>query len=186
MVPRLLIGERLKQGGTGNRKKEETEAVPIEVHERAGVPAPRDLFSVYVLISQLNLQSPNSLLANQRYEPARLLTRLSNLYKKGRHAFLLATVSWLLIGERLKQGGTGNRKKEEPEAVPIEVHERAGVPAPRDLFSGSPASEDMALYSGDVRWTRRKNKGTVGSPASEDMALVVVMSGGPEEKTREQ
>ncbi|KAJ1202924.1 hypothetical protein NDU88_006719 [Pleurodeles waltl] len=29
----------------------------------------------------------------------------------------------LLIGERLKQGGTGNRKKEEPEAAPIEVNE---------------------------------------------------------------
>ncbi|KAJ1117108.1 hypothetical protein NDU88_005308 [Pleurodeles waltl] len=29
----------------------------------------------------------------------------------------------LLVGERLRQGGTGNRKKEEPAAAPIEVKE---------------------------------------------------------------
>ncbi|KAJ1183542.1 hypothetical protein NDU88_000360 [Pleurodeles waltl] len=29
----------------------------------------------------------------------------------------------LLVGERLRQGGTGNRKKEEPAAAPIEANE---------------------------------------------------------------
>ncbi|KAJ1104455.1 hypothetical protein NDU88_001867 [Pleurodeles waltl] len=36
---------------------------------------------------------------------------------------ITAATRGLLIGERLKQGGTGNRKKEEPEAAPIEVNE---------------------------------------------------------------
>ncbi|KAJ1153869.1 hypothetical protein NDU88_006627 [Pleurodeles waltl] len=36
---------------------------------------------------------------------------------------LTAATRRLLVGERLRQGGTGNRKKEEPAAAPIEVKE---------------------------------------------------------------
>lgn len=41
--------------------------------------------------------------------------------------------------EGLRQEGAGNRKKEEPAAAPVVANdglERAGVPAPKDLFSG--------------------------------------------------
>ncbi|XP_078505525.1 uncharacterized protein LOC144763625 [Lissotriton helveticus] len=41
--------------------------------------------------------------------------------------------------EGLRQEGAGNRKKEEPAAVPVKANEGleiAGAPAPKDLFSG--------------------------------------------------